>query len=234
MTDANGAMVRANVTKKEIALVFTGDEFADGGEAICKTLKQHGIKASFFLTGRFYSNPAFKHLVLQLKKDGHYLGSHSNQHLLYCDWKKRDSLLVTREQFREDLKMSYQKMAGFGIRKKDAPYFLPPYEWYNSKVAEWTGQEGLHLVNFTPGTRSTADYTFPEMGKAYLSSEKICDSIISFEESAQNGLNGFILLSHIGTDPRRTDKFYNKLDDLLKKLETKGYGFVRIDYLLNE
>jgi len=34
------------------------------------------------------------------------LGPHSDQHLLYCDWDKRDSLLVTREDFRIDLQLN--------------------------------------------------------------------------------------------------------------------------------
>jgi hypothetical protein len=46
-------------TEGAIALVFTGDEFADGGDLIASTLRQQNIKASFFFTGRFYKNPDF-------------------------------------------------------------------------------------------------------------------------------------------------------------------------------
>jgi endoglucanase len=55
---------------------------------------------------------------------------------------------------------------------------------------------------------------------------------MKFEESQPEGLNGFILLLHIGTDPKRTDKFYNRLGDLIQALKGKGYSFVRIDGLL--
>ena len=41
-----------------------------------------------------------------------------------------------------------------------------------------------------------------------------------------------MLLIHIGTHPDRTDKFYNRLDDLIKNLKGKGYEFVRVDKLL--
>ena len=71
----------------------------------------------------------------------------------------------------------------------------------------------------------------PEM-KNYRSSEAIYRSILSYE--AENGLNGFILLLHIGTDPKRTDKFYNRLDDLMHELKQKSYIFVRIYELLVE
>lgn len=190
------------------------------------------MKASFFLTGRFYRNPAFKPLLQELVKEQHYLGAHSDEHLLYCDWTKRDSLLVTQEQFRQDLLKNYERMAAFGVRKSDAPYFLPPYEWYNQSITEWTAQEGLQLINFSPGTRSTADYTWPEMGSRYVSSERVYHSILEQEANDPNGLNGFILLVHIGTDPRRTDKFYYHLDALLTELKGKGYSFVTIDALL--
>src|SRR4029453_13026156 len=99
----HGAIIRGDSSAKNIALVFTGDEFADGGNIIASVLKQKKIKASFFFTGRFYKNPAFKKLVQRLNRDGHYLGPHSNQHLLYCDWNKRDSLLITKQDFSSDL-----------------------------------------------------------------------------------------------------------------------------------
>ena len=124
-------------------------------------------------------------------------------------------------------------MAEFGIEKADAPYFLPPYEWYNAKIVDWTAQEDLQLVNFSPGTRSTADYTWPEMGKSYRSSDEIYKSIIDREIEDPNGLNGYILLVHIGTDPRRTDKFYLRLRQLIEELKTRGYAFERIDGLLD-
>jgi peptidoglycan/xylan/chitin deacetylase (PgdA/CDA1 family) len=232
--DKYGAIIRGDTARKEIALVFTGDEFADGGEVIKSTLSNHKIKASFFLTGNFYSNEGFTSLIRSLKRYGHYLGAHSDKHLLYAPWSNRDSLLVTKQQFDTDLQRNYERMKKFGISLQDALWFLPPFEWYNAEIVKWTTASGLRLVNLTPGTRSTADYTYPEMGKSYRSSEEIYQSIIQCEQKDPQGLNGFILLIHIGTDPRRTDKFYLRLDDLLSELQSKGYRFVRIDELLGD
>lgn len=231
--EAYGAVIRGDTTLKEIALVFTGDEFGDGGEFIAQTLRDNKIKASFFLTGNFYRYDEYIPLVKQLKQDGNYLGSHSDKHLLYCDWGDRDSLFVTKKEFIDDIESSYIELEKFGINRKDAHYFLPPYEWYNDSIAIWTDQMGLQLVNFTPGTLSTADYTFPAMGKSYVESKAIYGSIIDFERKASNGLNGFILLVHIGTDPGRTDKFYYLLPDLIRHLSILGYQFVRVDELLH-
>jgi peptidoglycan/xylan/chitin deacetylase (PgdA/CDA1 family) len=232
VTKDHGAIIRGNRNARKIALVFTGDEFGDGGHYIAKSLKQAKIHGSFFLTGNFYRNRSFKSVVNELKAEGNYLGSHSNKHLLYSDWSKRDSLLVNREQFINDLNNGYSELEKLGISKKHAHYFLPPYEWYNDTVASWTRGMGLQLVNFTPGTRSNADYTYPEMGDKYVSSETIYQSIINYEQNNAKGLNGFILLVHIGTDRRRKDKFYFYLPRLIKELKRKGYSFVRIDELL--
>lgn len=224
-------LTRGDTTRKQIALVFTGDEFADGGDTIRQALRSHNIKASFFLTGNFYRNKAFSKIIKNLIADGHYLGSHSDRHLLYCDWQKRDSLLVTRKEFDDDLAQSFRELAKWNISKDNARFFLPPYEWYNDSIVSWTKQQELQLVNFSPGTRSTADYTFPEMGARYVPSDSIYRSIINHEKTSPSGLNGFILLVHIGTDPRRTDKFYLFLPRLFTELKEKGYTWVRIDEL---
>lgn len=99
-TDRYGAIVRGDTSQKAIALVLTGHEFADGGSSVRKTLRAKKVPASFFFTGAFYANPVFSKLIRQLKKDGHYLGAHSNRHLLYADWENRDRTLVTADEFK--------------------------------------------------------------------------------------------------------------------------------------
>lgn len=212
--------------------MLTGDEFADGAEWIADVLKKRNVKASFFLTGNFYKKNAFAAAIRKLVEDGHYMGPHSDRHLLYADWAKRDSILVTEKEFKTDLERNYKRMQRFGIDREDAVYFLPPYEWYNRSIADWTEEMGLVLVNFSPGTLSAADYTYPGM-KNYRSSDEIYQSIVNYESKSSNGLKGFILLIHIGTDSRRTDKFYMRLETLISELASKGYKFVRIDELLD-
>jgi len=102
--DSEGALVRNNPEEKKVYLIFSAHEYADGGKVVAQTLKKHQAKASFFLTGTFYNNPENKPLINELIADGHYLGAHSDGHLLYADWTKRDSSLVSQKQFSDDLK----------------------------------------------------------------------------------------------------------------------------------
>lgn len=229
-----GGIFRTDQNKKEINLAFTGHEFADGGEIIRKVLSKHGVQASFFFTGDFYRRPEFQSLITHLKEDGHYLGAHSDKHLLYCAWEKRDSLLVTKAEFVRDLLANYQEIKRFGIERRAAPYFLPPYEWYNDSISTWCRELGLILVNFTPGTSSNQDWTYPELSQQYVSSDTIYQRILAHERRDPHGLNGFILLVHIGTDPRRPDKFYLRLDCLITELKHRGYRFTRFQETIPE
>lgn len=122
-------------------------------------------------------------------------------------------------------------MGRFGIPKPEASYFLPPYEWYNDSIAHWTHDLGLRLINYSPGTISHADYTVPS-DKNYRTSDEIFQSIIQYEMGHKEGLNGFILLMHIGAGQQRSDKFYERLPQLIAWLKRKGYAFERIDKLL--
>jgi peptidoglycan/xylan/chitin deacetylase (PgdA/CDA1 family) len=132
---------------------------------------------------------------------------------------------LSREDFVKDLTANYAEMEKFGIKKEDAKYFLPPFEWYNQRISDWTRELGLQLVDFTPGTRSNADYTSPVIDKNYVSSDVIYKSIMDYEKTDKNGLNGFILLTHISAPQGRKDLFYDRLDELITELEGKGYKF---------
>ncbi len=164
-------------------------------------------------------------------KDGHVVSGHSNKHLLVSDWGSRDELLVSRDSFLLDLKTNLKELAFSGIDIGQLRYYIPSYEWYNHQTVAWAEEIGLFSINYTPGIRTAADYTYPEMGKRYLSSAEILEGLWAYER--KSGLNGFIILIHMGTDDRRKDKLYHHLNDIINILKKKGYQIVDIPSLLN-
>lgn len=232
-TRADGGIVRGPRDAKRIALTFTGHEFAEGGETILDALAAHRARASFFLTGVFLRTPAHAPLVRRMLRDGHLVGPHSDQHLLLCPWTGPKASLVTRAQFDEDLRANVAALGPFGVDASQVKFYLPSYEWYNADHVTWSRALGLTLVNFTPGTRSNADY-MEDGAKGFVSSEAILQSILRREQEDADGLNGFILLLHVGAGPKRTDKMAARLPVLLDALTARGYAFVRVDDLLAE
>jgi len=214
-----------------VALLFTGHDLSEGTATVLNSLKRHQVKGNFFLTGDYLRNASFKPFVRQMLKDGHLVSGHSDKHLLISDWGSRDELLVSRDSFLRDLKANVNELARLGTAAYQRQYYIPSYEWYNSQTVVWAKEIGLSSINYTPGIRTAADYTYPEMGKRYLSSAAILEDLWSYE--AKSGLNGFMVLIHMGTDERRKDKLYHHLDDIINILKKKGYQIVDIPGLLN-
>lgn len=227
-----GAILRGPKDEKRLALLFTAHEFGEGGETILNELKRHGARASFFLTGAFLANPQFKPLVERLAAEQHYLGPHSDRHLLYCSWDAARTNLVTEMEFQEDLAANVAKLSAHETEpRRFSRYFLPPFEHYNRQIADWAQARGWTLINYTPGTRSHADYT-GETDRNFVSSQRIMESITAQERDDPEGLNGFLLLFHFGAGPGRADKFHSVFGELLDYLAARGYKLVRVDELL--
>lgn len=228
---AQGGLIRGDKSRKAIALAFTGHEYAEGGETILNELRRHRAKAAFFLTGKFVGNPELQPLVKRLAADGHYFSVHSDQHLLYCSWDRERKTLVSREEFQADLETNFERYERLKLNAHAGRYFIPPYEHYNQQIVAWANELGCVVINYTPGTRSHADYT-GEADQNFTSSQVIFDSILKREQTDPHGLNGFILLLHLGSGPGRGDKFHVRFGELLDVLAGKGYEFVRVDELL--
>ena len=187
--DAHGAIIRIDNRVKDVFLVFSADETGEGMMHVINVLRRHEAGGSFFLTGNYLRNPDNRKVIERMMHEGHFIGPHSDRHLLYATWENRDSLLVTREQFVVDLKANYDALAEQGILSAGTRWFLAPYEWYNRVIAGWCGEMRVTLINFTPGTGTNADYTTPDM-KNYRSSDQLIEGLKRFMERTlfQKGL----------------------------------------------
>ncbi|HEX6309480.1 MAG TPA: polysaccharide deacetylase family protein [Longimicrobiales bacterium] len=231
LTYDEGGIIRGPRDRPRIALIFTGGEYAEGADSILDVLRDRQVKASFFVTGTFIRTPAFQTHLRRIVTDGHYLGAHSDEHLLYASWSDRDETLISHERFRDDLERNLSDLEQYGLTRSQMRFFIPPYEWYNRQIVEWSHAMGLVLFNYTPGTRSNADY-MPDTHPRFISSFDIYQSILAHEAADPHGLNGFLLLLHVGAGPERTDKMHLLVGPLIGELQRRGYSFVRVDELL--
>jgi len=219
----SGAITRTNPQKKQITIVFSGHQFVDGKRAIAKILKKQKVKASFFLTGDFLRNKRHKKLISRIQKDGHYIGAHSDRYLPYCDEQNPTQVRVSKSQFVNDLRANFKALEKKKIGKPEAPFFMAPHGLVNDSISRWAHEAGLILIGNTPGSGSQNDQSIPEMRAGYYSSPEIFNRILEVE--SRGGLNGHILLFHTGSDKRRSDKFYKRLDPLIRELKKRGYVF---------
>jgi peptidoglycan/xylan/chitin deacetylase (PgdA/CDA1 family) len=230
-TLVEGAPVRGDTSRKRIALIFTGGEFGEGAGDILDALAARGVKAGFFVTGDFLRQPALVPAVRRMVRDGHYVGPHSDSHPLYCPWEDRGKTLVSEDFFVADVSKNIDDLRALGaLRDRDGPiYFIPPYEWYNADQTEWSRKQGWLLFNFTPGSGSNRDWA-PEDHKSFAPSRKIFDDVLAYEQRDPHGLNGFLLLLHLGSG--RKDKMHPLVGPLIDELRRRGYEFVGVDEML--
>jgi peptidoglycan/xylan/chitin deacetylase (PgdA/CDA1 family) len=229
-TWAHGGIIRGDRSEKKLALIFTGGEHGGGSQHILDTLENKNVKASFFVTGDYVAVPGYDVWLRRMVNEGHYLGPHSRAHLLYAPWGNRNESLVTKTQFNDDLRQNIDELRGYGAMPRGKLiHFIPPYEWYNAQHAAWATDLGCQLFNFTPGSGSHRDWA-PEGHKAFKPSRHILADILDCETSDPAGLNGHLLLLHLGST--RKDKMHLLLGELIDTLHKRGYQFVRVDELL--
>ncbi|QDU71122.1 polysaccharide deacetylase family protein [Mucisphaera calidilacus] len=224
-----GGIVRGDPTQPALALIFTAGEHGDGSQHILDTLKNRNVPAGFFVTGDYTAITEHHPFLRRMVDEGHYLGPHSHAHLLYAPWDDRSTSLVTREQFTHDLNRNIEDLQAFGGAAGQPIFFIPPYEWYNQQHADWADDMGLRLFNFTIGTGSHRDW-MPESHPRFRSSDQMLDDILTHEAESPTGLNGHLLLLHLGG--QREDKMYRHLGTLIDELRRRGYTFRRVDQLL--
>lgn len=226
-----GALCRGSRLAKELALAFTGDEYGEGLETILDELGRRGLKGAFFFTGRFFEIEAHQPLIRRLVREGHYLGPHSDRHLLLAGWEEGRTL-VTREEFEADLRRNLERCAEFGFPLERIRYWIPPYEHLNLEVCSWSLEAGVVPINFTPGTLSFTDYA-PEGDRAFRPTSEILQSVFDYPKKDPHGFKGFILLFHAGSGPR-ADKLHPRFGEVLDFLLGEGYAVVRVDELLDK
>lgn len=226
-----GAIRRASPKDKKLALLFTADEHVDGAESVIKTLAEHKIPAAFFLTGKSLNASNMRDWVRQTVGAGHYVGPHSDGHLLYAPWEDREKSLVSRERFQADLYRNLAEIGELGVDRSEPIYFVPPYEWHNAEHTAWAKELGCQMINFTSGTGSNRDYA-PEGHKAFVPTGELIQDVLDYEQRSDSGLNGHLILLHLGTN--RKEKVYAKLGELISELVAREYSIVRVDELLSE
>jgi peptidoglycan/xylan/chitin deacetylase (PgdA/CDA1 family) len=135
-----GGMVvqRANPNQSKVALTFDIEIDDQSVYAILETLRQRGIKATFFVTGNWVS--AFPDAARAIVRDGHELGNHSLTHPYFSriGYDGAASEIEETERLVRDTTGSTTR-----------PYFRFPYGDYTQDMVNLVGQHGYLAYHWT-------------------------------------------------------------------------------------
>lgn len=134
LVDKYGAIYRGDETKKYVYLTFdcgyeyVTDEFPNGvTSSILDTLKEKGVKGTFFVTGDYLKGTqGEKDIVRRMLDEGHIVGSHTYSHY--------NMTTLTPEQFVDEIKKNNDLFRSLFPDAPDMTFYRPPEGGAN----EWT------------------------------------------------------------------------------------------------
>lgn len=222
-------IVRASLDRREVLLTFDGGSNANSTPPILDLLKDHRIRATIFLTGEYIRR--YPELVRRMADEGHTVGNHtvSHPHLTSFSFNRRQATLpgVTEPFVRSQL----SRTAGLyqlATDRKMAAYWRAPFGEYNPQILRWAADAGWRHVYWSPHM-DTLDWVADTASALYRTPAQILQGLLRQSRQSPSGLNGGIILMHLGTERQGETRADTILEDLVRQLEAQGYTFTTVD-----
>jgi peptidoglycan/xylan/chitin deacetylase (PgdA/CDA1 family) len=223
---------RGNPASKNIALTFDGGSDDNHTREILAILQEQQLKCTLFLTGKFMER--HPELVKEIVNLGHEIGNHTYNHphltTYTTDHQQQLRPGITREFVQAQLlKTDSVFYALTGSKLK--PYWRAPFGEYNQQILTWAAEAGYLHIHWT-GSFDTHDWVTDETSDLYHTPEEIFNQVMELERENQDGLNGVIVLMHLGSQ-RLENHIFEILPRLIQEVRFRGYTFSNISGLLN-
>jgi peptidoglycan/xylan/chitin deacetylase (PgdA/CDA1 family) len=220
------------------ALTFDGGSLANAADDILDTLASRGVRSTMFLTGAFIRR--YPDVVIKIAEMGHELGNHTATHprlTTYADDRTQTTRAnVTRQSVAGELENAARALADrTGLRF--VPLWRAPYGEYNPQICRWALEAGYVHIGWRQGgswarNLDTNDWVPDEGSPGYRSPEEVMRKIVGIA-SQPRGLNGGIILMHLGTERKiRSQQVHIILGKLIDTLRGMGYEPVTVSELL--
>jgi peptidoglycan/xylan/chitin deacetylase (PgdA/CDA1 family) len=197
----------AGKEQKVVLLTFDDGPHPDYTPLVLDTLKEHGIKALWFVTGNAEKYPD---LIKRIDAEGHLIGTHtlSHENLRFMTKEKQREVITTVNEMVEKI-----------IDKKPR-YFRPPFGAYNENTLAVMTELHMQLMNWDHGSGDWMGvkdgYKDPKVVIADTLAEKPRDP------QQHTALHpGSIILFH-----DTLKHTVEALPEIIKGLKEKGYDFV--------
>jgi len=182
------------------ALTFDDGPHPQGTVAVLEALREHGVRATFFLVGELVAlHPT---LAAEVASEGHRVGLHCDRH--------RNMLRLTPRQVAADLERAHERIASVtGVAPE---LHRAPYGVYSGAGLWLVRRRGLRPLLWTHWGRDWEEDATPE---------SIADEV------ASDLLPGSVLLLHDGdrySHPGAWQGTANALPEVLERIAAAGLG----------
>jgi len=228
---------RGGIERKQVALTFDGGSTDNAAPQILDILQEHNLQVTIFLTGGFVQK--FPELTNRIVQEGHEIGNHTWNHphlTSYAADKQNVTLPNVNREFLHDQLLRAAQLFEEATGAKMAPFWRAPYGEHNAEIRQWAAELGYRHVGWTRGrnwqeSMDTMDWVADTASQAYHPSEEILSHLLKMAEEETHGVNGGIILTHLGSHRQDDDHFYKVLPRLISGWREKNYAFVKISEL---
>jgi peptidoglycan/xylan/chitin deacetylase (PgdA/CDA1 family) len=216
------------------ALTFDAHTEANGAVELLALLKQRGVHATIFVTGRFAED--HPEILRQAARDGHEIGNHTFSHPHLTTWainhRHETRPGVTREMLQGELRRAAAAIEA-AIGRAPSRFWRAPYGEHNAAIRGWAAELGLVHVDWTHGTTDSLDALdwVEGPGSRFLGAEAIARRILEFEGRHGTPLAGSIVLMHLGS-VRPDQPLQEALPIVLDETDRRGLRPVPVGELL--
>lgn len=218
-------LTRGPLGEREVFLTFDGGSTANVTASILDILKREGVHATVFLTGEYIQR--YPDLTRRIASEGHVVGNHtfSHPHLTTYSFDARQRTLagVTREFLRGQLQRTRDAFA-LVTGSSMSHLWRAPFGEFNAQILSWAQAEGYRHVCWTPHL-DTLDWVASQTNPLFKTPQQILQGVLRRDQSDPRGLDGGIVLMHLGTEREAGMEADRILPDLIQSLRAKGYRF---------
>lgn len=200
---------RVQTHEKLFALTFDGGGNARGAQKILAALSEHGITATFFLTGHFIKE--FPDMASAIQKGGGEIANHTMTH--------KDLSTLSKEEVAAEVTGMERAAKERAITV--APFFRFPYGAPTKETIALVNEHGYVSVR----------WTVDSLG--WQGSTKGHDAEFVAERVIQKAVKGGIALMHLGSANDGSSLDADALEQIIASLQQQGYRFVSLSELFN-
>jgi len=206
-----GLVSRGHRRGRQIALTFDDGPNEPFTSQILDILREHGIRATFFILGQ--NSERFADVCQRIRQEGHVIGNHSHSHSRWLALKREPG--ITRE-----LELAQEAIYKASGVKPDL--FRPPYGFWTPWMLRTARKLGFKVI------------TWDNMTNDWESGKEADEIVTAILKRAKPG--GIVVL-HDGRDTRQgydRASLLHALPLILTCLKQQGHPFVTVPQLVSE
>jgi len=230
-------LLRGDPSRPEVALTFDGSYSDQDVDALVRQVETLQVPVTVFLTGEFIDR--YPEATRRLAESPWVeVGNHTLNHrhwTTYAQTRQQVTLPdVTPQLLQSELTETARRFRTVTGRTM-MPLWRAPYGEHNAELRRWAAVLGYTHVGWTvepEWTLDTMDWIDDPAHAMYRPGSAIVRNILALAERPPRGINGGIILMHLGSRRPVGDRMVDVLPELVQGLRQRGYTLVNVSTLL--